>query len=187
MSSLTLLIIRHAEKPGEGFPGNGVTEAGENDDKSLVIRGWQRAGSWAALFGSARGGTDYPIPSMIYAATPGDRPNHGPSRRPAETVLPLAAKLGLKVNSEHAQGDETDLMHDVLKQSGNVLICWEHNAIIQRILPLIPSVAGRLPPKWNGSRFDIVLRFDAASRSGPFSFRELHPCLLAGDSTADLG
>jgi len=118
MSSLTLLIIRHAEKPGEGFPGNGVTEAGENDDKSLVIRGWQRAGSWAALFGSARGGTDYPIPSMIYAATPGDRPNHGPSRRPAETVLPLAAKLGLKVNSEHAQGDEIDLMDDVLKQSG---------------------------------------------------------------------
>jgi hypothetical protein len=109
MSSLTLLIIRHAEKPDEGFPGNGFTEAGDSDDKSLVIRGWQRAGSWATLFGSGRGGTDYPVPSFIYAATPSDRPNHGPSRRPAETVSPLADKLGLKVNSKHAQGAEADL------------------------------------------------------------------------------
>jgi Mechanosensitive ion channel len=38
--------------------------------KSLVIRGWQRAGSWAALFGTGMGGAEYPKPSAIYAADP---------------------------------------------------------------------------------------------------------------------
>jgi hypothetical protein len=68
-----------------------------------------------------------------------------------------------------------------------VLICWEHHAIIGGILPAIPSVSGRMPQKWNGDRFDVVLRFDGNSRSGPFTFRELHPCLLHGDLALDLG
>jgi hypothetical protein len=187
MKPLTIFIIRHAEKPGEAFPGNGWTEAGDSDEKSLVIRGWQRTGAWASLFGSTYGGDDYPNPALIYAATPGGKVNHGASNRPAETVSPLAARLELKTNLKYGQGSEKDLMHDVLQQTGNVLICWEHNAIIRAILPLIPSVVGRLPPKWNADRFDVVFRFDGASPSGPFQFRELHPCLLAGDSTAALG
>jgi putative addiction module component (TIGR02574 family) len=51
MSALTILIIRHAEKPGESWPGSGLTPDGIIDKKSLVIRGWQRAGSRSALFG----------------------------------------------------------------------------------------------------------------------------------------
>jgi hypothetical protein len=46
MAPLTLLIIRHAEKPKEDGdkptefgPGPGFTDEGEEDDKSLVIRG----------------------------------------------------------------------------------------------------------------------------------------------------
>ena len=187
MSFLTLLIIRHAEKPGETFPGSGFTENGDEDKKSLVIRGWQRAGAWAALFGSGHGGADFPAPSFIYAATPGNRETHGPSHRADETVSLLAARLGLKVNTKYGQRAEADLMYEVLSLSGNVLICWEHNAIISGILPAIPAVNGRLPAKWNGSRFDVVLRFDGASSSGPFAFRELHPCLLDGDSTVALG
>ena len=70
MPALTLLIIRHAEKPGENWPGPGLTIEGTPDDKSLVIRGWQRAGAWAALFGAGLGGTDYPAPAAIYAANP---------------------------------------------------------------------------------------------------------------------
>ncbi len=71
MSTLALLIIRHAEKPGEQWPGPGLDESGQSDAKSLVIRGWQRAGAWAALFGAGLGGQDYPKPGAIYAANPG--------------------------------------------------------------------------------------------------------------------
>jgi hypothetical protein len=187
MSALTILIIRHAENPDEGFPGGGFTEQGEEDTKSLVIRGWQRTGAWAGLFGSNRGGADYPSPSIIYAATPGSQENHGPSHRPAETVAPLAAKLELDVETKYGLGAEADLMREVLGRSGTVLICWEHHAIITGILPVIPSVSGHLPKKWNGGRFDIVLRFDGTSPSGPFAFTELFPCLLAGDSSTPLG
>jgi hypothetical protein len=49
MSALTILIIRHAEKAGEIWPGPGLTPAGKPDGKSLVVRGWQRAGSWCSL------------------------------------------------------------------------------------------------------------------------------------------
>jgi hypothetical protein len=36
---LTILIIRHAEKPDESWPGPGLTPDGSADKKSLVIRG----------------------------------------------------------------------------------------------------------------------------------------------------
>jgi hypothetical protein len=42
MSVLTILIIRHAEKPKDPkapWKGPGLTENGEENDKSLVVRG----------------------------------------------------------------------------------------------------------------------------------------------------
>ena len=54
---LTLILLRHGEKPDDPVApplGHGLTALGEQDDKhSLVVRGWQRAGAWAALFGPA--------------------------------------------------------------------------------------------------------------------------------------
>ena len=44
ISALTILIIRHAENGGENWPGPGLTANGMPDEKSLVLRGWQRAG-----------------------------------------------------------------------------------------------------------------------------------------------
>jgi hypothetical protein len=189
MSALILMIIRHAEKPDRSFPGSGFTANGEEDKESLVIRGWQRAGAWATLFGSELGLPDYPTPDFIYAATPGDEENNGASNRPAETVAPLGEKLAkrVRVSTKYALGQEATLMKEVLGLSGNVLICWEHHAIIGGILPEIPAVEGKLPKKWNGDRFDVVLRLDGSSASGPFAFRELYPCLLSNDSSDPLG
>ena len=77
MRALTVMIIRNAEKPDRSFAGSGFTENGDEDRESLVIRGWQRAGAWATLFGSGLGLPDYPTPDFIYAATPGDEENNG--------------------------------------------------------------------------------------------------------------
>jgi len=82
MSTLAILIIGHAEKPGESWPGPGLTPDGTPDKKSLVVRGWQRANSWAALFGGRLGGQDYPKPSAIYAADPAGTSGDEPSQRP---------------------------------------------------------------------------------------------------------
>ncbi len=74
MSALTILIIRHAEKPQESWPGPGFMPEAIADRKSLVIRGWQRAGGWCALFGAGLGGDFFPQPAAIYAADPGPPP-----------------------------------------------------------------------------------------------------------------
>ena len=187
MDALTILIIRHAEKPGEDWPGSGLTSEGGSDDKSLVIRGWQRAGAWAALFGTGLNSQSYPRPAVVYAVQPGDGANaeDGPSKRPAETVSPLCARLGQAAKTNFALGAERDLMKEVLALTGTVLIAWEHKAIVSAILPHIPTDA-KLPSKWPGTRFDVVFRFDRPAGAEQFAFRQLFPQLLSGDSTTPI-
>jgi hypothetical protein len=137
MPALTILIIRHAEKPGESWPGPGLTPDGAPNKRSLVVRGWQRAGSWSALFGAGLGGPDHPAPSVIYAADPTAMSGDEPSQRPFETVAPLAARLGLKPNTKFALGQEAQLANAVVDQTGVVLVSWEHKAIARALLPAI--------------------------------------------------
>jgi hypothetical protein len=186
MKALALFIIRHAEKPDDKLPelGPGLTKSGEEDSESLVIRGWERAGAWASLFGAGVGESDYPSPKVIYAATPASGElNKPPSRRPAETISALAARLGFKADKSIPKGRESDLVDKLKKSEGIVLVCWEHKAIIEGILPLL-AVSNRkdLPPKWSGDRFDVVLRFDRAKDEESMVYKPLYPKLLAGDS-----
>jgi len=55
------------------------------------------------------------------------------------------------------------------------------------IIPLIPVGKGKPPTKWDGSRFDVVLRFDRAKGDDKFAYKELYPKLLSGDSDTPLG
>jgi hypothetical protein len=189
MSALTILIIRHAEKPGESWPGSGLTADGVPDEKSLVIRGWQRAGTWSALFGAGLGGSDYPVPSVIYAANPNATTGDEPSQRPFETVTPLAARLGLTPDTTCAVGQEAQLATMVVGQTGVVLVAWEHKAIARALLPAIANgqTLPGMPAKWDGARFDVVLRLDRTTPEAPWSFRQLCPCLLSGDSATPMG
>ena len=194
MSALTLLIIRHAEKPNDTSPDAGLTVNGTDDQKSLVVRGWQRAGAWAALFGAGLGGHDYPQPGIVYAAGPGGNDNSsgaddGPSKRPFETIIPLCARLHLEPVTKWAEGQEAGLVAEVAKLTGVALICWEHKHIAHDILPLIvkDQTMISLPSKWDGQRFDVALRFDRVMAGAPWSFRQLFPRLLAGDSDVPLG
>ncbi|TWB43205.1 histidine phosphatase family protein [Nitrospirillum pindoramense] len=189
MSKLTLYFIRHAEKPEGEWPGPGLTLDGKKDKESLVIRGWQRAGAWAALFGAGLDAGDYATPQAVYAATPGTVANKGPSKRPFETATPLAARLGLAgPNTTYGKGQEAELVQELLTLSGVVLVCWEHEAIVQSIIPLLPLRRGKPPTVWPEDRFDVVLRFKRkeGGKSDGFAFKEMYPRLLAGDSDTPL-
>ena len=193
MNDLILLVIRHAEKPGEAWPGPGFTEAGTADKKSLVVRGWQRAGAWAALFADGRR-ADYPVPGHLFAAKPGDDDedkddgeDHGPSRRPAETLQPLADRLDLPLNTDHAQGEEAALVAELLPLSGVVLVAWEHKAIVEELIPKLPVGSGSPPSHWPGDRFDVVLCFARPAGTAAFAYRPLFPQLLSGDPDQEFG
>jgi hypothetical protein len=188
MSALTLLIIRHAEKPEESWPGLGFTEDGVVDRKSLVIRGWERAGSWAALFGAGLAADAYPPPAVIYAADPIGTDGDDKSQRPFETIVPLARRLNRAPITTYAVGQENELVDEVVGLTGVVLIAWEHKAIAGRMLPRLANgqVLPGMPRKWDGARYDVVLRFDRSTPGAPWSFRQLFPRLLSGDSDAPM-
>ena len=193
MSALTVLIIRHAEKPDPAKPdlGPGLTPKGVEDKHSLVVRGWQRAGAWAALFGANMDRVDYPTPNIVYAANPDQSSpqdgSHG--KRAFETIEPLCKRLHIAPNITRGIGEEVTLVAEAQQLAGVVLISWEHKRIVENILPELTKgqMLPHLPSKWDGDRFDVVLKLDRAQPGAPWSFRQLFPRLLPDDLDTPVG
>jgi hypothetical protein len=178
----------HHSPCGEAWPGPLLTPDGVADKKSLVIRGWQRAGAWTALFGAGLGGDDFPEPTAIYALNPNATAGDDPSQRPLETITPLAARLTLTPIVKYPLGAEQDLVAEIVGLAGVVLVCWEHKAIAKTILPAIAKgqTLHGMPVKWDGARFDVVLRFDRSAPGAPWTFRQLFPRPMSGDSATPM-
>lgn len=193
-----IMIIRHAEKPYGTHVG--VTEHGDEDPQSLIVRGWLRAGALVALFDPANGplqNANLAVPTLIYASKPvsaatkrtgkSKRPakkTGSKSQRPLQTIAPLAKRLGLAPNLSFAAGQEKELAANVLTQSGIVLISWQH----EKIAKIAGHIVGANPPappypvKWPSDRFDIVWVFTPpASPSAPWGFVQVPQQLLPGD------
>jgi broad specificity phosphatase PhoE len=173
MAPNRILFIRHAEKPHKPpcDDDDGVRKTGEKDDESLTVRGWQRAGALVHFFASQQ-----PLkPQTIFAAGVGHK---SPSRRPRQTVAPLANWLNIEIKDGHLKDDIQGLSHDLMKQTGIVLVCWEHE-LIADIVALLPN-APKVPQDWRDIRFDIVWVLDADGAG--WKFTQVPQMLLAGDS-----
>jgi hypothetical protein len=189
MQADQVIVIRHAEKPTARPRRGGVREDGTNDKESLTVRGWQHAGSLAAIF--AGEGAHPPEarlgrPAHIFAAGIGkkrvkvdDRAitvgSH--SRRPLETVTPMAARLGLTPVTNHTKGEEAALVADAVSRRGTVLICWQHEDI-PKIGALIMGDAAAVPQRWPKDRYDLIWVFDRTGRR--WRFRQFFHTRLAG-------
>jgi broad specificity phosphatase PhoE len=179
-----VMLIRHAEKPIGGGPPFGVTDAGVVDPESLTPRGWQRAGALVRWFGGQAGrtGSGLPVPTHLFASRVGPGSS---SRRPQQTLLPLAESLGLTVEATIPKPDVARLAAAILATDGVALVSWEHR--------LIPSMAAALtgqpsltPASWPDDRFDVVWVLERAADGAPFRFRQVLQRLLAGDSDAPI-
>jgi hypothetical protein len=214
----TIMVIRHAEKPGEycGAEFNGVDALGNTCGTSgaehLITTGWQRAGGLVTLFAPPHGpASGLATPGVLYASNPAEKESDGsdsktpnePSQRPYETLLPLAAVLGkpcnpLPINTNFSKKHYPDMVKDVLKCDGVVLICWQHEdipllntgnepGITQCILDQTGTTAKfDIPSTWpkgsNGARYDLVFVFDRSTDTGRItSFQVVPQFLLAGD------
>jgi hypothetical protein len=189
-----VMLIRHAEKPGEGRALLGVDETGRPDAAQLSVRGWQRAGALVRFFAPVaqepRGGAlvrlfapvapdprqGIATPAAIFACRP---QNGASSLRPLSTVSPLAALLGMTVNHDLGKNDEAALLNAVNAIPGAVLICWSHDpipGIARKLAGDLPAI----PAKWPAKRYDLVWVLDRAGEG--WSFRQVGQLLLAGDA-----
>ena len=187
MTTQTIFIIRHAEKP-DGNGSGGIDDTGAADPESLTPRGWQRAGAWAELFAPSLAEPALPPPTTLFASAPASGHNNAAgnggskSRRPLETITPLAAKLGVTVALAFSKGDESALAQTLSDTEGVVLVCWQHEAIFAIANALVPTPSG-LPAVWPGDRFNVILKFSRTGTALPWTFQQIVPKMLDGDST----
>jgi broad specificity phosphatase PhoE len=176
------MIIRHGEKPPASGAPQGIDAQGNPEPHSLTPRGWTRARALVSLFAPTAGPPRAGLarPAAIYAA--GGTTTDG--LRTRETVSPLAARLGLPVNTQFTQGDETSLAQEVARRTEPTLICWQHGE-----LPTIPTslaaVTPTPPTSWPGRRFDLIWTLTPAA--GGWSFHQIPEQLLDGDSNQSIG
>jgi len=178
------MLIRHAEKPADPPPPHGVTQHGDHDDQSLTVTGWQRAGALACFFAPTAGPLQSPLlstPAVVFAAVPGSSGSEeSQSRRPVETVTPLAEKLGLAIDTDFTKGQEAQVAEAAMAQGGAVLICWQHKDL-HLIANQILGNDTTAPQQWPGDRYDVVWAFDLQA-DGRYAFAQVPQLLLEGDS-----
>jgi broad specificity phosphatase PhoE len=173
--STLVMVIRHGEKPDSSHQG--LDAHGNPDDSSLTAIGWERANQLAELLdpipGPPRAGLA--TPKAIYAAGANDE---GEGLRPRETVTPLAARLGLTLNTGYGAGEEKKLVQQVITQPGPTLISWQHGGIPD-IAKAFPAVTPKPPSDWPDDRFDIVWTFTMTADG--WRFAQVHELLLPTD------
>lgn len=179
-----IMLIRHAEKPAKDFVPYGVTRKGERDKESLQVRGWQRAGALIGLF--APPGSINPSlarPQFLYASKPLRRRG---SRRPFQTLIPVAEKLEIGINTNFPRFEFEKMLEEVYSCKGAVLICWQRE--------YLPAIALRIlddrkiaPAYWPEDCYDMIWVFDLDRSSGQYRFKQVPQKLLAGDVTTPIG
>lgn len=175
------MLIRHAEKPDRDGEPFGVTEKGHRNKEALAVRGWQRAGALAALFAPTDGRFQHRAlaePQFLFASKPLRRKG---SRRPIQTIRPLAHKLEIDISSDFERAEYESMLEDVFSCKGVVLVCWQREYIPQ-VASYILGDDSKVPADWPEDRYDIVWVFDLDRKSARYTFRQVPQDLLKGDS-----
>ena len=177
-----IMLIRHAEKPGEPTDEPGVMPDGTENNEALTATGWKRAEALVGLLNPAGGRFASPLlarPQTLFASVDSAATH---SLRPEQTITPLAKALNLKINTDFTKGDEAKLVKAAKEAGGVILIAWQHEDI-PAIADLIRGGDKKgVPQHWPGhTRFDLVWVFDLKD-SGKWSFAQVPQLLLPGDS-----
>jgi hypothetical protein len=184
-----IYIIRHGEKPDEpapkrSAPGHrGVDFHGNQNEHSLLPRGWQRSGALAALFDPSQGPlrAGLQVPRTLISPSYGDD-GKTVQHRTHQTIRGMSDRLGIAIATDFAKGHEPQLAAALARSGpGAVLICWDH-AHIPALASALPLVHGTVIPKtWPDDRFDVIWTFTLAD-SGAYSFGQVPQLLLSGDT-----
>lgn len=182
-------IIRHGEKPEEptsrrAAPAhNGVDFHGNQNEHSLLPRGWQRSGALAALFDPSQGPlrAGLQVPRMLISPSYGDS-RKASQHRTHQTIRGISDRLGISIATDFAKGQESRLAAALAKSGpGAVLICWDH-AYIPALASALPLAHGTVIPKtWPDDRFDVIWTFVLVAND-EYAFAQVPQLLLSGDT-----
>jgi hypothetical protein len=130
---LKIVFIRHAEKPLKG--------------DNLTCEGLSRALKLPAIITAKFG-----IPAFVFvpALGLGEATKHA---RMFETIVPLAVKYNLAVNSSRTEKDSLGMAADLKSRSGVVLVAWEHRGITPIARALGVKQSGL---KWPDDDYDSI-------------------------------
>lgn len=167
LRNVTVLIVRHAEKPEVG--------------RELNARGEQRAAAYADYFNPLNLDGQPLTPQRLIATA-----DSAESIRPRQTLIPLSQRLQLPIEQPYANGDYDKLVAQLRKsnQAQTVLIAWHHGHINKLIAAFGgdgPALIGQ--PKWPVDVYDwlIVLRFDDKGQLVESRSEKVQEDLMPGD------
>ncbi|RWM06667.1 MAG: hypothetical protein EOR72_31345 [Mesorhizobium sp.] len=179
MGDRLIMIIRHAEKPLAERPDRGVDELGQEDDKSLTVRGWQRAGALAHLFYNPA--PTLQVPQMIVASAPVKKDGSGTrSLRPTQTITPLAQRLQIEPDTRYSKGQEKLAGRTIGQYDVPTLVCWQHESI-PNLAAEIAQSTDVAPGRWDDDDYDSVWILSFSEAEHLWTFKLEQQRLLSGD------
>ena len=132
-NDLRVVLIRHAEKPQQGY--------------NLTCQGLTRSLQLVPLLHSRFG-----LPASIYVPNlgQGDTTKHA---RMFQTIVPFAVKYNLSIRTTFHEDDTLQLAQAIRQQKGVVLVVWEHTRL--------PAIARSLGVKdallhWQDTDYDSM-------------------------------
>ncbi len=173
-----IMIIRHGEKPTDELAG--VHPNGDKSENCLISRGWQRAGALVPFFSKPMS-PKVSVPTLLIAANrkASGADTKDKSLREEQTLSALSESLQHPINVSCGKGMESEVAALAIGHPGPVLICWDHNKIMD--LAKLISSDPAIPDNWDSNRFDLVLVFRAHSGRSGYDFEQVPQLLLPGD------
>lgn len=163
-----VMVIRHGEKPAD------------KNDHTLNATGRLRAEKITELFTGVDLVNGLFRPTRIYASK-----GTTASMRPLQTVQPLAAALGLSINTSFdAENAMTAMGGELAALPGVTLVSLEHTAIVG-VCRALGTATPKVPSVWPADRFDVVWVF--VKQPGGWRFWEVPEQLLPGDKATGIG
>ncbi|WP_053002420.1 hypothetical protein [Kordia jejudonensis] len=158
-----ILILRHAEKPAD------------TSNENLSTKGYQRAAALAYYLPETFGAIDH-----IFAAGVGHKSH---SKRPIETITPLAERLGKKIHDSYLKYQYPEMIAHIFGDdtytNSTIAIAWQHTDI-EDIANAFGAV--KVPTtKWPGDCFDLVWKL-TLNADNSYALEQIPQLLMYGDS-----
>lgn len=127
-----IVFIRHGEKPDKG--------------DNLSCQGLNRALQLANVLQQKIG---MPDAIMVPSMNEGKKTS---SARMYQTIVPFAVKYNLPINTKYDTEDVDKIAERLHKETGTILLVWEHKAISK----IIKALGINDVPKWDDADFDSI-------------------------------